>query len=130
MGIIGRHDSAQEKRATLAQRLIPALILLLVLAVAVAVFYFYRRYPGAAAQLKGYGYLGAFLVSLTLNATVVLPAGNFLLLSAFGATLPSPLLVGLAAGAGAAIGEPATWLAIADTRLCDNKPHTPGLRAG
>jgi len=55
--------------------------------------------------LKAYLYWAPFLISLTLNATVILPVGNILIISAFGAALPSAIVVGLAGGAGAAIGE-------------------------
>lgn len=95
----------------LKKRLVPLLILLLVIAIIVGIFYFYRYYPDRAAQLKGYGYLGAFLISLTLNATIVLPAGNILILAILGATLPSATLVGLAGATGAAIGEITGYMA-------------------
>ncbi|MFC1950042.1 YqaA family protein [Chloroflexota bacterium] len=93
------------KKDWLKKRYIPLLTLLLVIAITVGIFYFYRHYPNMVEELKDYGYLGAFLVSLTFNATVILPAGNILMISVFGATLPSAVVVGLAGGAGAAIGE-------------------------
>jgi len=94
-----------ERGGWVKRRLVPLLTLLLVIAIMVGVFYFYRQYPDRVAQLQGYGYLGVFLISLTLNATVILPAGNFLILFALGGALPQPVVVGLAGGAGAAIGE-------------------------
>ena len=93
------------RRDWLKKRYIPLLTLLLVIAITVGIFYFYRHYPNRVEELKDYGYLGAFLISLTLNATVILPAGNILMISVFGAALPSAVVVGLAGGAGAAIGE-------------------------
>jgi membrane protein YqaA with SNARE-associated domain len=54
--------------------------------------------------LAGVGYVGIFLVSLLGNATIILPAPSLALVFAMGAALP-PLLVGLAAGAGEALGE-------------------------
>jgi membrane protein YqaA with SNARE-associated domain len=95
----------------LKKRLIPVLALLLVIAITVGIFLFYRNYPARVAQLKSYGYLGAFLISLILNATVILPAGNFLILFALGGALPLPVVVGIAGGAGAAIGEITGYLA-------------------
>lgn len=89
----------------LNKRFIPLLVLLLIIAVSVAIFYFYRYYPGKVIGLRHYGYLGAFLISLIFNASVILPAGNILVISALGALMPSALLVGLVGGAGAAIGE-------------------------
>lgn len=87
------------------KKIIPFLALLLVIAITVGIFYFYRQYPGRIEQLQVYGYLGAFLISLIFNATVILPAGNVLVISTLGAILPSAILVGLAGGIGAVIGE-------------------------
>ena len=99
------------KRDWLKKRFIPLLTLLLVIAITVGIFYFYKHYPGRVEQLKAYGYLAPFLISLTLNATVILPAGNIFIISAFGAALPSATVVGLAGGAGAAIGEITGYMA-------------------
>ncbi len=95
----------------LKRNFIPLLALLLVIAITVGIFYFYKQYPDRVDRLKGYGYLGAFLISLTLNATIILPAGNILILSVLGAALPSAIVVGLAGGAGAAIGEITGYMA-------------------
>ena len=96
-----------DKRDRLRKKLIPLLILLLVIAISVGIFLFRDK----VAEFKDYGYLGAFLISLICNATVILPVGNFLIISAFGAVLPSATLVGLAGGAGAAIGEITGYMA-------------------
>ena len=110
--IIGDGEKAGvEKRGQLKKKLIPLLTLLLVIAITIGIVYFYRHYPGRIDELKVYGYLGAFLISLTLNATVILPAGNVLVISALGAILPSATVVGLAGGAGAAIGEITGYMA-------------------
>ena len=89
----------------------PALSIVFVVVIVGGVLYVYNNNPDLADRLKEYGYLGAFLISALLNATVVLPAGNFLVLAALGATMPSPTLVGLAAALGAAIGEMTGYLA-------------------
>ena len=89
----------------LRRKIIPLAGLLLVVAITVGIFYLYRQYPGRIEELKTYGYLGAFVISVTLNATLILPVGNVLILAALGATMPSPVVVGLVGGAGAAIGE-------------------------
>ncbi|MFC1892516.1 YqaA family protein [Chloroflexota bacterium] len=94
-----------EKGTHLSSRIIPLLVLLLLIAIMAGVYYFYRNYPDEIARLKGYGYLGAFLISLIFNATIVLPVGNVVVLAVLGATLPSATLVGLAGSTGAAIGE-------------------------
>jgi uncharacterized membrane protein YdjX (TVP38/TMEM64 family) len=49
-------------------------------------------------------YLGAFLTMLIGNATVILPVPGLAVVFALGASL-NPLLLGLAAGPGAALGE-------------------------
>ena len=86
-------------------KIIPLVGLLLVVAITVGIFYFYRQYPGRIEELKTYGYLGAFVISVIFNATLILPVGNMLILCALGATMPLPVVVGLVGGTGAAIGE-------------------------
>ncbi len=100
------HEAEGEKKYNwINMKLIPLLGLIIVIAVAVAIFCLYRDNPERFEQLEELGYLGVFLSSLILNATVVLPAGNFLFLFVLGGALPSPLLVGLIGGFAAAIGE-------------------------
>lgn len=98
-------DKGEVRGGWVRNRLLPMVGLLLVIGIVVAVFFFYRSYPERVDALEGYGYLGVFLISVLLNATIVLPAGNFLVLATMGAILPSATLVGLAGGIGAAIGE-------------------------
>jgi len=88
------------KRERAKKIITPLLTLLLVIAISVGIF----LYRGKVAELEGYGYLGAFLVSLVSNATIILPAPGLLIILALGTAFP-PVLVGLAAGIGAAIGE-------------------------
>ena len=95
----------------LKKNLIPLLGLLFVVAVTVAIFLVYRNFPRLFNELRSYGYLGAFLISLLLNATVILPAGNFLILFTLAAVSPIPVLVGVAGGAGAALGEMTGYMA-------------------
>ncbi len=104
-------EDKMDKRDWLKKRFLPILALLLVIAITLGIFYFYKSYPGRIDQLKSYGYLGAFLISLTFNASLILPTGNILILSVLGAVLPSALLVGLVGGAGAAIGEITGYMA-------------------
>jgi membrane protein YqaA with SNARE-associated domain len=98
-------DKGEARGGWVRNRLLPVLGLLLIIGIVIGVFCFYRSYPERIEALEGYGYLGVFLISLTLNATIVLPAGNFLVLATMGAVLPSATLVGLAGGLGAAVGE-------------------------
>jgi len=96
----------------LRKKLIPLLILLLVIAIWVCIFYFCRHYPDRFEELKAYGYLGAFLLSLLFNATVILPLGAIAIVFALGAVPSlSPVVVGLAGGIGAAIGEITGYMA-------------------
>jgi membrane protein YqaA with SNARE-associated domain len=83
----------------------------LVIAITLGIFYFYGQHPGRIRELAVYGYLGAFLISLIFNATVILPVGNILVISTLGVILPSAVIVGLAGGAGAAIGEITAYMA-------------------
>ncbi len=107
MNEAGNNDKAVEEKkdSWLKRRLIPLLCLLIVVAIAVGIFCFYKYQPEKFEQLEELGYLGVFLSSLVLNATVVLPAGNFVFLFILGGALPSPVLVGLIGGLAAAIGE-------------------------
>jgi len=103
--------AVSERKERLKKRLLPILSLLFVIGIVIGVFYVYTNYPEKIEGLKAFGYLGAFLISLILNATVVLPAGNIVVIATLGAALPSPTLVGLAGGVGAAIGEMTGYMA-------------------
>jgi len=63
-----------------------------------------------AAQLTQYGYPGIFLLSILANATIILPAPGLAIVFAAGGVF-SPFGVGLAAGAGATLGELSGYLA-------------------
>ncbi|NLE76828.1 MAG: VTT domain-containing protein [Chloroflexi bacterium] len=66
-------------------------------------------------RVAGYGYPGVFLISLLGNATIIMPAPSIAVVFAMGATL-NPLLVGLAAGVGGALGELTGYVAGATGR--------------
>jgi len=100
-----------DRQGWLKRNIIPLLILLLVIGITSGVFFCYQNFPDKFDELKNFGYPGAFLISLLLNATVILPVGNFIILFALGAILPLPIVVGLAGGAGAAIGEITGYIA-------------------
>lgn len=55
-------------------------------------------------ELEKLGYTGAFLIMLIGNSTVILPVPGLIVVFSLGSTL-NPLLVGLFAGPGAALGE-------------------------
>ena len=58
----------------------------------------------AMSTVESWGYIGIFLVSMIGNASIIFPIPTYLVVFAFGGIL-NPWLVGLAAGAGATIGE-------------------------
>ena len=109
------------KPSLIRNRLVPVILFALVLAVAIGIFFLWHYYPEKVEQLKGLGYLGVFVISLSLNATVVLPAGNFAAMAALANTLPpvgfigisfpAPLVVGIVGGLAAGIGESTGYLA-------------------
>jgi membrane protein YqaA with SNARE-associated domain len=98
-------DKGGARGGWVRNRLLPIVGLALVIGLVAGVFLFYRSYPERIEALESYGYMGVFFISVLLNATIVLPAGNFLVLATMGAVLPSATLVGLVGGLGAAIGE-------------------------
>lgn len=100
-----------EKKGWLKGRVIPLLVLLVVVVIVVSVFYVYKNYPERIEALQDYGYLGAFLISIALNATVMLPGGAFAVIFTLGGVLPLFALVGLAGGLGAAVGEMTGYMA-------------------
>ena len=89
-----------KKREGLRGKVISLLTILLVIAITVALFLF----RDTVAEFQELGYLGAFLISLVANATVILPMPGLLLLIALG-TICNPILVGLVGGVGGTIGE-------------------------
>jgi len=104
------------KWGRLRQRLIPLLMLLVVIAISVVLFC-YGRDPATISRLKQYGYLGAFLVSLIGNASILLPGIVLPILSGLGVVfhqamgISGPIVIGLVGAAGAAIGEVVGYLA-------------------
>jgi len=98
-------------------RAIPIIALCFVIAISVAIGVLY--YQGRLGQireleyLKYYGYPGVFVVSLIWNSTVLVPIPSFWIYYFLVAPPFSffPPLVGLAGGAGAAIGELTGYMA-------------------
>jgi membrane protein YqaA with SNARE-associated domain len=102
------NEPAEEKRAGINwRRVLPRIgAILFAVAVTVGIYMFSDR----LGELRGYGLLGLFVISLLGNATLILPAPSLAAVLALGATLP-PLEVGLVAGAGMALGELTGYLA-------------------
>lgn len=100
---------------------IPLLTVLLVVAISVTLFLYRDR----VAEFKELGYLGAFLISLVANATIILPMPGILIISALGAAL-NPVVVGIIGGAGGALGEMVGYVAGYSGRsvIQDNRTYT------
>lgn len=107
----------ESKPSMLKQWWLPALALLLSLGVMVFVFFTFGRHPERLAEFKNFVYVGAFFISLIGNATLFLPGAVLVLLSGIGgaqyqvAGISGPILVGLAGGLGAALGESTGYFA-------------------
>lgn len=83
---------------------IAALLFVVVLSAGIIV------YGDRLAGLGAYGYPGLFLLNVLASATLILPAPGLALAFAAGGSL-SPMLVGLAVGAGSTVGELTGYLA-------------------
>lgn len=82
--------------------------LALVTVVGISVFVFGIREK--IAEFAAFGYPGIFLIAMLANATVFLPAPGIAIVFAMGSIF-HPLVVGLAAGSGGALGELSGYLA-------------------
>ncbi len=119
--IVGRGEpGGVEAESWIKRWLIPLVMLLLVIAITITLFV----YRDNVSELEEYGYLGAFLINLVANATIILPMPGQLLTFALGASF-NPLLVGLASGFGGALGEMTGYVAGATGRgvLKDNRTY-------
>jgi uncharacterized membrane protein YdjX (TVP38/TMEM64 family) len=85
-----------------------ARILALVAVIGISIFVFSIR--DRADEFAVYGYPGIFVIAFLANATVLLPAPGIAVVFAMGAVF-NPLLVGLVAGTGGALGEISGYLA-------------------
>lgn len=82
--------------------------ILFVIAVSASIFVFRDE----VSSLESYGYLGAFLIALITTATIILPVPGIVFIATL-STVPgyNPVLIGLAAGAGSALGEVTGYMA-------------------
>ena len=117
----------------LKKRIVPLAGLLLALAIIITVGLLYLRYPNFFENLKDYankgalfGYGATFVISVLLNATVIIPVSNMTIIAGLGAILPLPWLVGLVGGLGAGIGEMTGYVVGRSGRdlLAKNKMYT------
>ena len=95
---VNKMDKARDTKAIvmlvlgwLRRNIKPIAGLFLVIAITAGILYFYWRNPDIFDELKSYGYLGAFIISIILNATIILPVSNMAVLMALGAAMPSPV---------------------------------------
>jgi membrane protein YqaA with SNARE-associated domain len=63
-----------------------------------------------------WGYVGAFLISLVASATIILPAPGIAVVIAMGTAL-DPVLLGIVAGLGSAVGEMSGYIAGSSGRV-------------
>lgn len=83
-------------------------VLALIAVIAITAYIFSIR--DHVEEFAAYGYPGIFIIMLMANATVFLPAPGVAVVFAMGNVF-NPLLVGLAAGTGGALGELSGYLA-------------------
>lgn len=102
-------QAEMEKRGGLRKNVVPLVTILLFTAITVALFFVFARNPEKIEEFENYGYLGAFLISLVSNATIILPMPGFLMIFALGAVF-NPVLVGLAGATGGAGGEALSYV--------------------
>ncbi len=106
MGIASETKTRRKRVLTWLKRsIVPLAGLVGTIAVVIVLGWLYLRYPGFFDKLKGYGYLGVFVISVILNATIIVPVSAMAVISSLGGALPLPFLVGLVGAVGAAIGE-------------------------
>jgi len=79
---------------------------ILTLLLAAAVIFFWE----SILALKGYGYLGAFLISILGGATIIIPVPMIAVVFALGGVL-TPYWVGIAAGLGETVGAVIIYMA-------------------
>lgn len=84
---------------------IVGVVVTLVMAVTVVLFWEDVR------ALEGYGYLGAFLISIFGGATIIVPVPMLAVVFALGGVMKYPVLVGVAAGLGETLGALIIYLA-------------------
>jgi uncharacterized membrane protein YdjX (TVP38/TMEM64 family) len=87
--------------------------LIFVIALTISLFLFRKKIGEWTRELPSFNFLAypvIFLVSILANATIILPVPGVVLTAEMGAVF-NPILVAVAAGAGAAIGELTGYLA-------------------
>jgi membrane protein YqaA with SNARE-associated domain len=121
-----KKDAAPRKPAAWFRVLLP---LGAALCLSLFVTLLFTKYQDQIEALKGYGYLGAFIIGFLSNATVIVPAPSLAFTAALGGIL-NPVLVGVAAGAGEALGELTGYLAgLSGNAVIENRPQYETMRS-
>lgn len=100
------------------KRIVPLSGLLFSIVIVAIVGYVYFQHRDFFSNLQRFGekpalvaYGTTFLISVFLNATLIIPVSNMTIIIALGAILPLPWMVGLVGGLGAVIGEMTGYIA-------------------
>ncbi|MGB2856682.1 MAG: VTT domain-containing protein [Dehalococcoidia bacterium] len=112
-GLAPEQQGNVAKRAFLSRKLgLRILAILMVIGITASIFIFRDSLilSEEAEDLKNYGYLGAFVVALISSATVVLPVPGIVVIFLLGEFL-NPIVLGLVAGVGSALGEITGYMA-------------------
>jgi membrane protein DedA with SNARE-associated domain len=114
---IDPNNAPATARHRLLQKVAPVIALFFTIAITVSIYVTYGRYPERLTEFQSYTYLGAFIISLLGNATIVLPAAVLVILTNMGIVLymsvgiAGPVMIGIAGGLGAGIGELTGYIA-------------------
>ena len=81
-----------------------------------------------AAIIQAFGYPGLFFLVTVFNASIVLPAPTVLVISIAATALGDPLLVGVVAGFGSAVGEMSGYLIGRGGEKVLKKEHLEGKK--
>ncbi|MCL2474702.1 MAG: VTT domain-containing protein [Chloroflexi bacterium] len=120
----------QKRLAFLESKWFAVVAIVFVIAVVIGVFFMWQNDAAGIENLKRFGYFSAFLISTLLNAVIILPAGNFLVMAMLGSALGMPWLVGIMGGLGAGVGESTGYLAGFSGQVFFKKPKLYNRFAG
>jgi len=111
-------------RAIASRKILVRIVLVIVvIGITTSVFV----YRDQVSNLQSLGYAGAFLVALISSATIFLPVPGIALIYALGDSM-NPVLLGLVAGAGSALGEITGYAAgFSGQAVLENNRHYPRL---
>ena len=109
-------------RVSLRSRILTNGLRVLALLAVIAITVYVYEIRDHIKDFEAYGYPGIFLIALLANATVFIPAPGVAVVFAMGSIF-NPLLVGLSAGTGGALGELSGYLAGFSGQAVVEKTH-------